>query len=235
MIEVKSVWTSLNVKLGLKRPVLSEWQAIPGRFFTMIYDAFAGVVPMNSKEFSVLPANQLSEVRARYAIYGGASSVSISPDALVIDFASLSQKDTAVVQQILAGVHDAFPKAFPELTYETINVQSFEHLEFINEKSNPSDYLMRFTFPNATTQLGGEPVVFQPAGKCDIIAQDQSWKCTLGVERSLHNARAVFVAITFSLNKVDPISPYLTKAELARRIIGNCHQLLGLEISDGVG
>jgi hypothetical protein len=235
VIEVKSVWTSLNVTLALKRPVLSEWQAIPGRFFIMIYDALAGVVPMNSKEFSVLPANQLSEVRAKYAIYGGASSVYINPDALVFDFPSLLPKDTAVVQQILARVHDAFPKAFPELTYETINGQSFEHLEFINENSNPADYLMRFMFANATTQLGGEPVVFQPAGKCDIIAQDQSWKCTLGVERSLHNARAVFVAITFSLNKVNPNSPFRAKAELVRRIAGNCHQLLGLEIGNVAG
>jgi hypothetical protein len=233
--QVKSVWRSLNVSLGLVRPVLDEWHRVPGRFFTMIYDTLAGVVPVNSREFSVISANQLSEVRARYAIYGGASSVSITPDALMFDFPGLLPGDGPIVQQILARLHDAFLTAFPELRCETTNVQSSEHLEFINERMNPTDYLKRFMFPNEATRIDKEQFLLQPGGKCEIVAQDQSWRCNLAVERSLPNARAVFVAITYSLYKVDPTSPYLTKAERARSIVDLCYRLLELETTNATG
>ena len=234
MIKVRSVWTGFNVSLALTRPLFGDWQRIPVRFFEMIYDALSGLIPVKSSEFSLIPSGQLSEVRARYAVYGSRTSVSIGSDALVFDFPGLTPTDTPLAQQILSRVHDAFQQAFPEAKYDTINVQYYEHLEFIDQNANPSDYLMHFAFPDPPKTLG-DAVVLRPAGKCEIIAQDQSWQCTLAVERSLHNARAVFVAITYAMRKVDPSSPYAAKLERAQRIVQYCHQLLGLEEIDAAG
>ena len=230
MSEVKSVWNGANVSLAFRRPLFGDWSSIPTHFFTMIYDALAEVVPITSKEFTLLGANQLSEVRAKYAIFGGTSSVTISPDALVFDFPGLFPKDTPLVQQILSRIHDALPVSFPDLRYEQIDVQSFEHLEFIREQDNPTDYLAKFRFPTATPELGGDLVLYEPVGKCEIMAQDGRWKCTLNVERSQSNARAVFVATTFSLYKVEQSSPYQEKLERVRNIIRNGHRLLELEL-----
>jgi hypothetical protein len=231
VIKVRAVWTALNVSLALTRPLFGEWQRIPVLFFEMIHDALSGLIPVKSSEFSVIASAQLSELRARYAVYGGRSTVAIGPDALVFDFPGLTPTDTPVVQQILARVHDAFVQVFPEAKYDTINVQRHQHLEFIEQSANPSEYLIQFTFPNAPKTLG-EAVVLRPAGKCEIIAPDQSWQCTLAVERSLPNARAVFVSIIYSMMKVDPSSSYVAKLERAQNIVQCCHQLLGLEEID---
>jgi hypothetical protein len=226
--QVRAVWSSLNVSLGLTRPLFGTWQDIPKRFFDMLYDALSDVVPIKSNEFSVVASTQLNEVRARYSIYGGRSAVSITSDAVVFDFPSLVPTDAPLVQQIFARVHDALPKAFPEVNYETVNVQSFEHLAFTDQSDDPNDYLARFTFPNSDKFLG-EGVVFRPAGKCEIVAQDQTWQCTLAVERSLYNARAVFVAITFAMKKMGLSSSYAEKVERAEKIVRFCHQLLDLK------
>lgn len=234
MIKVRAVWTALNVSLALTRPLVGDWQRIPVRFFEMIHDALSGLIPVKSSEFSVTASAQLSELRARYAVYGGRSTVAIGADALVFDFPGLTPTDTPVVQQILARVHDALEQALPEAKYDTINVAHHQHLEFVDQSANPSDYLTQFTFPNAPKTFG-EAVVLRPAGKCEIIAQDQSWQCSLAVERSLPNARAVFVSIIYSMNKVDPSSSYVAKLERAQNIIRCCHQLLGLEEVDVAG
>jgi hypothetical protein len=234
VIKVRAVWTALNVSLVLTRPLFGDWQRIPVRFFEMIHDSLSDLIPLKSSEFTVIASAQLSEVRARYAVYGGRSTVAIGPDALVFDFPGLMPTDTPVAQQILARVHDVFAQAFPEGKYDTINVQYYQHLEFIDQSANPSDYLMQFTFPNPPKTLGAA-VVLLPAGKCEIIAPDQSWQCTLAVERSLPNARAVFVAITFSMKKVDASSSYADKLEHAQKIVQCCHQLLGLEEIDAAG
>jgi hypothetical protein len=232
VIQVKPVSSTLHVSLVLKHPILNGWTSVPGQFFRMIYDALEGVLPVKSNEFSLAPSTQLGDVKAKYAIYGGASTVTLSPDALLLDFPRLLPADTPIVQQILVAVHDAFPKAFPKLSYSTIEVRSFEHLEFIDAEQSPGDYLTRFTFPNAQKKLVEEAIIFQPGGKCEIVAQDQSWKCALAVEKSIPNARAIFVAITFSMYNLDPASPYVIKQQLAQKITGYCYQLLGLEVSN---
>ncbi len=229
MFEVKPVWSALHVQLVLKQPIM-DWHPIPSRFFQLIYEALSGTLPISSKEFSAVPANQLSEVRANYSVYGGTSLVSLSSDALHFDFPSLQTVDRPVVENILSRVHDAFPKRFPELSYEKISMQSHQHLEFVNAKDNPVDYLSQFTLPNSTAEL--KSVVVQPGGKFELISEDQTWTCSVGVERSIPNVRAVFVAQNMTLNRVEPSSPYQEKAQKVQTIMDMCHKLLGLEASD---
>lgn len=224
MIKVEPVGTALHIQLALKRPIF-EWQGVPGRFFSMIYDALSEALPISSKEFSAVGANQLSEVRAVYAIYGGASSVALSTDALLFDFPQLALPgDVSVVQNILRRVHDAFPKSFPELSYGTLNLQSYQHLAFADEKLGPASYLAKFFIPKSTEVP--KSIVVHPGTKFELVSEDLVWKCSVGVERSQANARAVFVSIRMTINGVEP---YEQKAEVVKRISSMCDEILGLE------
>jgi hypothetical protein len=229
VFEVKPVWTALHVQLVLKQPIM-EWQHVPSRFFKLIYEELAGTLPISSKEFSAVPANQLSEVRAKYAVYGGASSVSLGADALQFDFPSLVAADQPVVQNILSRIHDAFPREFHELSYDKVSLQSHRHLEFVNAKDSPADYLSQFAPPKTTTEL--KSVVVQPGAKFELISEDQTWTCSVGAERSIPNARAVFVALNVTMNRVDPSTAYQEKAQVVLTIADMCHKLLGLEVMD---
>lgn len=227
MIDVKPVWTALHIELALKRPIF-EWQGVPGRFFSMIHQALSETLPINSKDFSAVPANQLDDVRARYAIYGGASSVALSSDALLFDFPQLAlPADTLVVQEILRRVHDAFPESFPELSYGTLNLVSYQHLEFTDEKLSPASYLARFAVPKGTEML--KSIVVHPGTKFELVSDDPIWKCSVGAERSQANARAVFVSISMAISGVDPSTPYEQKAEVVQRITSMCHEMLELK------
>lgn len=233
MIKVKVVWSNFNVSLGFSRLLFGDWHTIPTRFFEMVYSALSDTIPVKSNEFSVMPANQLSEVRARYSIYGGRSAVTISPDAILFEFPSIVAGEVPIAEQISGRLHDAFTQAFPEVGYATASFQIYQHLEFVDPNENPAIYLTRFAFP--LTREVGASVVLQPSGKCDIIAPDQSWQCSLFVERSLPNARAVFVAITLTVNKVEQYATYNAKTELVRAVVILCRQLLDLESDNAAG
>jgi hypothetical protein len=192
----------------------------------MIYDALSETLPISSKEFSAVGANQLGEVRAVYAIYGGASTVALSSDALLFDFPQLAiPGDVSVVQNILRSVHDEFPKSFPEIIYNTLNLQSFQHLAFPDEKLGPASYLAKFATPNSVEIP--KSIVVHGGTKFDLVSDD--WKCSVGAERSQANARAVFVAIRMTIDRIDPSTPYAEKAEVVQRIDRMCHEILGLE------
>lgn len=228
MFEVKPVWTAIHLQLALKKPIM-EWHYVPGRFFTMIYDALHEIVPVNSKEFSKFGQTRLSDIRALYSIYGGASSVALSPDALLFDFPQLIPADTSIVHNILLRVHDAFQTAFPELDYNEVNLQSYQHLEFPGEEFSRNDYLTRFAIPK-TKNL--ESIVAHPSARFELVSEEPTWRCTVVVERSLANARAVFVTLNMSIGGVEASSPYEHKAAIVRTIIRMCHDLLELGTED---
>jgi hypothetical protein len=123
----KSLRETLRIEAIFSRPIL-EWERTSARFYSMIYEALAAKIPVNVGDFSVQPGTILSEVRARYGIYGGATSVTLHANKIVFDFPSLIPSDMPIVREVLSSVHDAFPKAFPELDYKTMEVQSYEHL-----------------------------------------------------------------------------------------------------------
>jgi hypothetical protein len=233
VLEVKTVWAAFHLQLMLKRPIM-EWQSgVHGRFFAFVYDALSGTLPISSKEFSVVVGNQLSDVRARYAIYGGASTISLSADALHFDFPSLLLSDQPVVENILSSMNDGFPKAFPELSYDKFTAQSYRHLEFVNAKNTPTEYLSQLAPPKLRSEI--KSVVVQPNAKFELVAENQTWTCSVGVEKSSLNARAVFVVLSMTINGVDPLSPYQEKAQRVRGVMETCQKLLGLEVNNASG
>ncbi len=194
----------------------------------MIHDALSETLPVSAKEFSAIGGNRLNELRAVYSIYGGTSSVALSPVALLFDFPQLALPgDVALVQDILRRVHDAFAKSFPELRYETIELQSFQHLAFVDEKLSPANYLDKFFTPTAIEMP--KSVVVHPGTKFELVSEDLTWQCSVGVERSQANARAVFVTIRMTINDVDPSTSFEQKAEIVQRIDAMCDAILGLE------
>src|SRR5689334_8080237 len=70
--------------------VALEWPDLPVRFFRMLHDALGTRLNIQPSELSVNPGAKLSEVNARYAIFGGQSAVTLFSDRLAFDFPAIN-------------------------------------------------------------------------------------------------------------------------------------------------
>ena len=230
VIRYKSLRDSIHVQLLLTQPIL-DWFGVPARFFGMIHSAFRGKLPINPADFSITHGTLLSEFRAKYSLYGGATSVSLLTDRLAFDFPNLLPSDYSVATDVLATVHDAFPKALADLSYDRIEVQSNEHIDVSDNET-----VVRFLDKFKTTGLQSyfdAPVVQQPTCKFNVTAQDQSWQCGLALEPSLLSHTALFMVVTVSIRNVNPSSSFLDKQTQVRGLIRSMVASVGLENSNG--
>jgi hypothetical protein len=226
----KSLRETLRIEAIFSRPIL-EWEQTSARFYSMIYDALAAKIPLNVGDFSVQPATILSEVRAKYSIYGGATSVTLHANKIVFDFPNLIPSDFPIVREVVSSIHDVFPKAFPELDYKTMEVQSFEHLELL-EDGAVELFLERYKVPGVENAFKS-PIVSGPAMKFAVVSQDQKWQCSFAAERSLLSPRALFTALNLSLRDVSPSSPFIEKIEAVLGLERSCFAAVGLERANG--
>src|SRR5262249_5019189 len=152
-------------------------------------------------------------------------------DRLVFDFPNLAPTDLPIVRQILVAVHDAFPKAFLELDYERAEVQSYEHLDLMDE-AKVRELLSAYEMQSVSRVFGEGRVIQRPAAKVELLSEDQRWQATCSIERSLLRPSAVFFVMLISLRKLSPQSPYEEKATLAREVSKSCQAVFGIEVED---
>jgi len=216
----------LHVHLVFVRPLV-DWTDTTPRFIEMVFQALENKIRLSPSEFSAVGGGSLGDLRAKYAIYGGGTSVTLQSDKLAFDFPNLIQTDLTTVADIMRSIHDAFPSAFPEVSYNKIDVQSYEHLELENNAA-VATFLNRYALPGLADAFG-EPTVTYPGVRFTVAAADQRWECVFSVDRSLLSPAAVFAALQLSLREVDNASPYDEKAARVTKFANACYKLVGLE------
>jgi hypothetical protein len=222
----KPLRSSMRADALFTRPIL-EWEHVSTRFFVMVRDALAGKTNPSIAEFSVQSATVLAEVRARYRLFGGAASIVIQPDRLVFDFPNLVPAEYPIVSDVIAAIHDAFPKAFPELKYERVETNSLEHLDLV-EIGAVERFLDQHKIALSENAFPA-PVVMQPGLKFTVVAQDQSWQCALIAERSLLSATALFIMLNLSIRNLENAPSYSDKVARIRAVTNSVMRSIGLE------
>src|SRR5262249_46906356 len=221
--------TGIRADALFTRPIL-EWERVNSRFFAMVYDALAGKTNPSVAEFSVDVATVLGEARARYRLFGGASSIFIQADRLVFDFPNLVPADYTIVYDVIAAIHDAFPKWFPELQYERVETQCPEHLDLV-ENGALERFLRRYEIATTDTTFSS-PIVMQPGLKFTVVAQDQSWQCALVAERSVLIATGLFVLLNMTIRGLSNFPSYSDKMARITAVTNSVRRLIGLEHED---
>lgn len=182
-IKYKLARENLHVQLYFKKLAV-RWQELPPRFFEMILAALGQRFNVQPGELSVQPANSLSETRVKYTIYGGQTSVSLLADRLAFDFPNLLPGDLGVVFEILSTVHDAFPKAFPELEQGRIEVQDFAHLDLGSQEA-VKNFFQPYNIEGIESTFGKDlPVISTCYPKFALTSEGGDWKCTVDLEQS---------------------------------------------------
>jgi hypothetical protein len=223
---------NLHVQYYFKRPVF-RWQELPVRFFEMVYEALGTRLNIQPSELTINPTHSLGEARARYTIYGGASSVSLLADRISFDFPNLLPSDTSLVLEIMSTLHDAFPKAFPEVEQGRIEVQDYAHLD-IGTQEAVNEFLNGYRIAAVEAAFGEDfPIISMPSVRYAVVAQDASWKSVVSAEPSQLATTALFGSVVTTLLKVSPEQTYLEKAAFVQSITNRCLAALNLESDNG--
>ena len=217
MVKFKPLRANLHVQFVLGRPIL-HWQDVYGRFCDMIYDAQKPKFAVGPSDFSISHGASLADVRARYNIFSGASTATLFSDRLAFEFPGLLQQEVPTVIDMIGGIQDALPRAFPEAeNYQRIDVQDYEHLELLNGVG-PAEFLQPYKISGVEEAFREMGVVVHAGMKTEIIAQDQSWRGNLEIDRSILSAAAVFTSLNISLLKLDPKQPFSEKVSFVQHV-----------------
>lgn len=208
-----------------------EWRDLPSRFFRELYEALGPRLNIQPAELSANAGTQLSEVRARYNIYGGPSAVTLMADRIAFDFPNITTSDLALVYEIMGSIHDRFPNVFPELKLGRVEVQDMSHLD-LGSQEDVSAFFERFNIPALSGAFHDLPAQIVCGAKFHVTSEDGKWKCNVIVEPSQVSSTAVFGVINATLMKPEPTAKYLDKAAFINNLTQRCLSALDLEIDN---
>ncbi len=226
--KIKPLRQGFTVRFVFTRPILN-WEGVGPRFIAALYDGISPKIPVQPSEFSFNNGPGLGDIWVRYSIYGGASSITLSSDRIIIDFPSLNASDLPIALDILRTAHDMFPKTFPEQGCERIETQTSEHLRFLSP-GDTDRFLETFRVANIDAAFKDAIATQLPSVRLGLVSSHEKWQFTLMAERSQLDATAIFVLRTLILSPVDITSSFEKKFELAQGVTLRCYAALGLEL-----
>ncbi len=205
-----------NYQLVFDHPIF-DWTGVMPTFFNMIFKRVGARIPVQVNEFSANVPNKISEINARYNVYGGASSVSLYPDKLTLDFPNLSPTDIPLVAELLKLVHDGFADEFKQVAYGRVDIQSGAHLEVLSPDS-VKDFLARYKIKSVEDTFAAAGAVTEGAIKFAAKNSNPPWTYALTVEQSLLNAAALFTFSTTVLSDAKAVPTFEDKNALTSLI-----------------
>lgn len=219
-----------NIQLTFVRPILN-WDGLMPKYFDMIFTSVGARVPVLVGQFSASVPSKVSDIYARYNIYGGASSITLFPEKLVFDFPQLLPPDMPLVRDLLRIVHDTFATDFPQATYERIDMQASSHVELL-----PPDTVTEFLAPHLIKSLGHTfaemEAVVAPAIRFSAKSSKPPWTCTMMIEQSLMNVAALYIWETISMTQASAVPTFDDKFQLFAHIGAQAMKAFNLEHVD---
>jgi hypothetical protein len=216
-----------NYQLIFDRPIF-DWTGVMQSFFDLIFKRVGARIPVNVNEFSTYAPGKLSEMNARYNVYGGPSSVSLFADRLTIDFPNLVPADIPLVGELLKIVHDGFAVEFKQVSYSRVDIQSGAHMEVLPPDS-VKDVLARYRIKSVEDTFREAGAVTEAAIKFTAKSSSPPWSYSFVAEQSLLNAAAVYVFSSTSLTDAKAVPTFEEKLRLTAYIAGLALKSFGAE------
>lgn len=204
------------------------WRDLPQNFFKALYSSLGTRLNIQTSELSGNAGNRLSEMYARYNIYGGPSTVSLFADRVAFEFPNITSADLALIYEIMGTVHDFIPTSFPELRLAHVEVQDFCHFD-LGTQEQVGTFFQRFQFQPLCDAFGDLPSQFTFGPKFEIASEDGRFRCKVFVEPSSVSSTAIFGSIITTLSMPAPAN-FPEKTEIIEGLTRRCLSGLGLEI-----
>jgi hypothetical protein len=220
-----------NIQLIFDRPIF-DWTGLMQKFFDMVFRSVGARIPVVVNEFSTYAPGRVSEMYARYNVYGGPSSVSLFADKLSFDFPNLLPTDIPLVRELLKIVHDGFTAEFTQVSYSRVDMQGGSHLEVL-APDTVKDFLAHYQIKSVEKTFGEVGAVTEPAIRFSAKSSNPPWTYALMVEQSLLHAAALYVYANLSLTDAATVPTFEEKMRLAAHVGGLALKAFGAEQADG--
>ena len=231
-VKYRPLQSNLNIQASLSQPIF-DWTAVAPKYFEMISRSVGARIPVVIDQFSVSMPGKVSEIYARYNIYGGASSITVFPDKLAFDFPLLLPNDIPLVRDLLRIVYDVFATEFSR-SYGRVEINSGAHLELL-PPGTVTQLLGQYGIESVEQIFGANNAVVEPAVRFSAKSADPPWTCSIMVEQSLLNAAAIFVWQQISLTDLATATTFEQKFKLVAHIGNLAQKAFNLEPVDVVG
>ena len=223
---------SVRLDISIDPPIF-DWNRGPSKFFAMLHGTLGPELNVEPGNFTVVPANNLGEVVARYNVFGGNSSVSLHAAKLSMDFPTLLPQEGTLVQDILSKVDRGFRNAFSGHRYATIQVMRSVHAEFLQDGA-VSEYLSRFVNPSVDKVFGLAGAVTVPGIRFGVIDSSGRWRVWCQAERSESLDSGLFVILDVMFLKLDANDDFDVLLEQYSKVVDSCTTALELEWKIGI-
>ncbi len=226
---IKIKTSALMIKLPFKRPILN-WQSAHSKFFEMIYGALTPSFSVSASHFSVTADNNLGNVSAKYNIFGSMWSIKLFSEQLEFEFPQVTPEGNETLNSILLSIHDCLPDAFPEITYNIVDVRAFLHGELGSEEGT-SEFLSRYQTVGVEREFGSFGLHrAESAIRFDVRAADSSWLCRFNAEKSQQLPNGLFLDIQTVIGNAQAHTTFVEKSQRIQELRTACLRVVELEI-----
>jgi hypothetical protein len=207
-----------NIQLLFDRPII-DWTGVMQKYFDMILRSVGARIPVQVSQFSISTSSKVSDINARYNVYGGASSITLFPDKLVFDFPQLLLPDIPLVRDLLRTIHDAFEAEFSQVSYARVDIQTAQHLELL-PPTTVAEFLGRYRIKDFEEVFAEVEAVVEPAIRFSAKSSKPPWTCIMMAEQSLMNAAAIYYWESMSISDAAAVNTFDDKFKLVTQIGG---------------
>ena len=220
-----------QIQLIFDRPIF-DWTGVMQKFFDMVFRSVGKRIPVVVNEFSTHVPGRVSEIYARYNVYGGPSSISLFADKLSFDFPNLLPADIPLVRELLRVVHDDFAAEFTQVSYGRVDIQGGSHLEIL-APDTVKNFLDQYQIKSVEKIFGEVGAITEPAIRFSAKNSNPPWTYALMIEQSLLHAAAVYVHSNLSLTNGAMVPTFEEKMRLVNHIGSLTQSAFGAEQADG--
>ena len=229
-LQVRHHDASVHVNVKLKR-FIANWSAAQQKFIGGIADRFQDWHPIGPKNFSVIPALSLDDVRCRCQIFGGAGSIILAPDTLYLSFSNVRRRDQPEVTETVRRSLDWLYAALGEHGRDWLSFNTFANVQAVNGAAADA-YLSQFIREDIDSIMQSESgVKYLPSTRMMCSDESGRWMLQRVVEKSISIKNGVFVDTMIRIQSPDP-TDFDNHMDLITRLDRLADRIVSLEHGD---
>ena len=208
-------------------PFITAWAPAKTTFMSAVARELGEILSVRPHDFYFNESAALGESQCTYRIFGGASTVALSPGTLELNFGSLMESDYPTVTEIVRRSIDILSRDLGCYARDHVSINSNEHVPSV-ENGVADTYLAQFAWKKPTdTAAGDAEIDYSPATKVIFSDKQGRWWLQRTVEKSAFLPDGLFVT-TMILIRSHQLTSYDEQAQLWSRLINLANQAVGL-------
>ena len=189
---------------------------------------FVEILTVRPQDFSSNSSTHLGEAYCKYRMFGGDSTIVLSPSNLQLNFAGITQTNTDIVVEIIRRTFNVLLHDIGHYKSNCFHITSNQHAQAANS-DNVDDYLDQYASRQAMAIAGTDTTIqYRPSAKIILSDKSKSWILNRTVEQSelLNNGLFITTHIFISSSQV---TSFEDQRQLVRGIYDLADRSIGLK------